>query len=270
MIEKACALLETGIRIAIDQELFEWWWLLYCSVALLREYKRGSLWKQLQQMLDDREEVSLRTGQLSPAANAHLAECDDCCNLLSGYQILMMGLESASRPVQSTGFVEKVLVQSQPVREARTLLHWFAPLATAASIGVIGLLTYLVMKPAEQTPLTCLRMARLAQKAGIPDGVINVVPGYQPWRSLRWLAMFWALAIVHLGIELVHGYAYLWLVDLQHGGAKIVYPNYTAFGDNTIIWTKDRAIVSGSPPPIVVDLAAGTARCTRYRWEAKR
>jgi hypothetical protein len=62
----------------------------------------------------------------------------------------------------------------------------------------------------------------------------------------------------------------LWLVDLQHGGAKIVYPNYTAFGDNTIIWTKDRAIVSGSPPPIVVDLAAGTARCTRYRWEAKR
>jgi aldehyde dehydrogenase (NAD+) len=36
----------------------------------------------------------------------------------------------------------------------------------------------IVMKPAEQTPLTCLRMARLAQKAGIPDGVINVVPGY--------------------------------------------------------------------------------------------
>jgi aldehyde dehydrogenase (NAD+) len=36
------------------------------------------------------------------------------------------------------------------------------------------------MKPAEQTPLTCLRMARLAQKAGFPDGVINVVPGYGP------------------------------------------------------------------------------------------
>ena len=36
------------------------------------------------------------------------------------------------------------------------------------------------MKPAEQTPLTCLRLARLAQKAGIPDGVINVVPGFGP------------------------------------------------------------------------------------------
>ncbi len=37
-----------------------------------------------------------------------------------------------------------------------------------------------VMKPAEQTPLTCLRMAHLAQEAGIPDGVINVIPGYGP------------------------------------------------------------------------------------------
>jgi aldehyde dehydrogenase (NAD+) len=38
----------------------------------------------------------------------------------------------------------------------------------------------IVMKPAEQTPLTCLRMAQLAQDAGIPDGVINVIPGYGP------------------------------------------------------------------------------------------
>jgi len=38
----------------------------------------------------------------------------------------------------------------------------------------------IVMKPAEQTPLSCLRMAHLAQEAGIPDGVINVVPGFGP------------------------------------------------------------------------------------------
>src|SRR5258707_13271350 len=48
---------------------------------------------------------------------------------------------------------------------------WGPPLAAACTI---------VRKPAEQTPLTCLRLARLAQKAGIPDGVINVVPGYGP------------------------------------------------------------------------------------------
>ncbi|QDT32131.1 aldehyde dehydrogenase family protein [Thalassoglobus polymorphus] len=36
----------------------------------------------------------------------------------------------------------------------------------------------IVMKPAEQTPLSCLRMAELATEAGFPPGVINIVTGY--------------------------------------------------------------------------------------------
>jgi len=35
-----------------------------------------------------------------------------------------------------------------------------------------------VLKPAEQTPLTALRLAALIAEAGIPDDVVNVVPGY--------------------------------------------------------------------------------------------
>lgn len=37
-----------------------------------------------------------------------------------------------------------------------------------------------VMKPAEQTPLTALRIAELAMEAGFPNGVINMLPGYGP------------------------------------------------------------------------------------------
>jgi aldehyde dehydrogenase (NAD+) len=37
-----------------------------------------------------------------------------------------------------------------------------------------------VLKPAEQTPITALRVAKLAQEVGFPNGVINVVPGYGP------------------------------------------------------------------------------------------
>ena len=37
-----------------------------------------------------------------------------------------------------------------------------------------------ILKPAEQTSLSALRIAELAQEAGFPDGVINVVPGYGP------------------------------------------------------------------------------------------
>jgi aldehyde dehydrogenase (NAD+) len=36
------------------------------------------------------------------------------------------------------------------------------------------------MKPAEQTPLSCLRLGELAMEAGFPKGVINIVPGYGP------------------------------------------------------------------------------------------
>jgi len=42
----------------------------------------------------------------------------------------------------------------------------------------------------------------------------NVVPGYQPWRPLWWLGAAWALGIAHLGLELVHAYAWLWLADV--------------------------------------------------------
>lgn len=37
-----------------------------------------------------------------------------------------------------------------------------------------------VLKPSEQTPLTALMIGRLALEAGIPDGVLNVVPGMGP------------------------------------------------------------------------------------------
>ncbi|MFP6608923.1 MAG: aldehyde dehydrogenase family protein, partial [Deltaproteobacteria bacterium] len=37
-----------------------------------------------------------------------------------------------------------------------------------------------VLKPAEQTPLTALRLGELILEAGIPDGVVNILPGYGP------------------------------------------------------------------------------------------
>ncbi len=38
----------------------------------------------------------------------------------------------------------------------------------------------MVIKPAEDTPLSAIYLAKLAQEVGIPDGVINVVPGLGP------------------------------------------------------------------------------------------
>ena len=47
-----------------------------------------------------------------------------------------------------------------------------------------------------------------------PFFAANVVKDYQPWRPLALLAGFWVLDLLHLGLELIHGYAWLWLADL--------------------------------------------------------
>jgi uncharacterized protein involved in response to NO len=42
----------------------------------------------------------------------------------------------------------------------------------------------------------------------------SAVRNYQPWRPLALLGGFWCFDLLHLGLELVHGYAWLWLADL--------------------------------------------------------
>jgi aldehyde dehydrogenase (NAD+) len=70
----------------------------------------------------------------------------------------------------------------EPVGVAGQIIPWnFPMLMTAWKWGpALAAGCTIVMKPAEQTPLTCLRMAAIAQEVGFPDGVINVVPGFGP------------------------------------------------------------------------------------------
>lgn len=70
----------------------------------------------------------------------------------------------------------------EPVGVVGQIVPWNFPLLMQAWKWGPALATgcTLVLKPAEQTPLTALRVAALAQEAGIPDGVVNVVPGYGP------------------------------------------------------------------------------------------
>ena len=70
----------------------------------------------------------------------------------------------------------------EPVGVVGQIIPWNFPLLMTAWKWAPALATgcTIVLKPAEQTPLTALRMAALAQEADIPDGVINVVPGFGP------------------------------------------------------------------------------------------
>ncbi|MDB5313038.1 MAG: betaine-aldehyde dehydrogenase [Gemmataceae bacterium] len=70
----------------------------------------------------------------------------------------------------------------EPIGVVGQIIPWNFPLLMQAWKWAPALAcgNTLVLKPAEQTPLTALWVARLAQEVGFPDGVVNVVPGYGP------------------------------------------------------------------------------------------
>lgn len=70
----------------------------------------------------------------------------------------------------------------EPLGVTGHIIPWNFPLgmATRSIAPALTAGCTVVLKPAEQTPLTALRFAELAQAAGFPDGVINIVTGYGP------------------------------------------------------------------------------------------
>ncbi|MCO6438382.1 MAG: aldehyde dehydrogenase family protein [Phycisphaerae bacterium] len=70
----------------------------------------------------------------------------------------------------------------EPVGVCGQIIPWNFPAIMAAwkLAPALAMGCTVVLKPAEQTPLTALRIAELSQEAGFPDGVINVVPGFGP------------------------------------------------------------------------------------------
>jgi acyl-CoA reductase-like NAD-dependent aldehyde dehydrogenase len=72
------------------------------------------------------------------------------------------------------------LVVKEPVGVCGLIVPWNYPMLMAAQKVAPALATgcTVVLKPAEQTPLTALRMAAIAEEAGVPAGVFNVVTGF--------------------------------------------------------------------------------------------
>src|SRR6202021_714079 len=68
----------------------------------------------------------------------------------------------------------------EPLGVVGQIIPWNFPLLMAAwKLGpALAAGNCVVLKPAEQTPLTALRLAGLIAEAGVPDGVVNVVPGF--------------------------------------------------------------------------------------------
>ncbi|XP_072050603.1 aldehyde dehydrogenase 1A1-like [Amphiura filiformis] len=70
----------------------------------------------------------------------------------------------------------------EPVGVVGAIVPWNFPvfLLTGKLVNALTCGNTIVIKPAEQTPLTALYIASLVKEAGFPPGVVNVLPGYGP------------------------------------------------------------------------------------------
>jgi 4-guanidinobutyraldehyde dehydrogenase / NAD-dependent aldehyde dehydrogenase len=73
-----------------------------------------------------------------------------------------------------------VMIVREPVGVVGAVVPWNFPLMMAAwKVGpALAAGNSVVLKPAEQSPLSALRLGELAAEAGIPDGVLQVLPGF--------------------------------------------------------------------------------------------
>ncbi len=143
---------------------------------------RGRLMYRLADLIEENKEElaaleSLDNGK--PIRDARAADVPltiDCLRYYAGYADKIHG---QTIPIRGKYFC---YTRKEPVGVVGQIIPWNFPMLMAAWKWGPALAAgcTIVMKPAEQTPLTCLRMAELAMEAGIPEGVINVIPGYGP------------------------------------------------------------------------------------------
>lgn len=143
---------------------------------------RGALILRLANLMEEEldELAALETlDNGKPIRDARAADVPLAIDCLRYYAGLADKIQGDTIPVRGEYFT---YTRREPTGVAGQIIPWNFPMLMVAWKWGPALAAgcTIVMKPAEQTPLSCLRLARLAQKAGIPDGVINVVPGFGP------------------------------------------------------------------------------------------
>jgi aldehyde dehydrogenase (NAD+) len=141
---------------------------------------RGALMYKLAELVEQEKEVlaTLDTWDngkpYQVALNEDLAEVTGTIRYYAGWADKIHG---ATIPTHGAKFAYTL---KQPIGVCAQIIPWNYPLAMAAwKLGpALAAGNCVVLKPAEQTPLSILYFAQLVVKAGFPPGVINIVNGY--------------------------------------------------------------------------------------------
>ena len=114
-----------------------------------------------------------------PVTNARAGDVQgsiDMFHYMAGWATRLNG---ETIPVSSPGNWHAYTLR-EPVGVVGQIIPWNFPLMMAAwkLAPALAAGCTIVLKPAEQTPLTALRLGELVQEAGVPDGVVNIVTGF--------------------------------------------------------------------------------------------
>ncbi len=143
------------------------------------------IWRIGDLILENLEELaeleSLDNGKpLTVARAADVPLAADLFHYMAGW---VTKLEGNTLPIsvpyaKDTKFL--AYTRREPIGVVGQVIPWNFPLLMAAwKLGpALATGNTIVLKPAEQTPLSALRLAELALEAGLPEGVLNVVTGY--------------------------------------------------------------------------------------------
>ncbi|HUN27948.1 MAG TPA: aldehyde dehydrogenase [Steroidobacteraceae bacterium] len=112
-----------------------------------------------------------------PIANSVSVDVANCADCIAYYAELADKLYDQVAP---TGPDDLAIVRREPLGVIAAIVPWNYPLIISAWKLGPALLSgnSVVLKPAEQSPLSAIRLAELAIEAGLPSGVLNVVPGF--------------------------------------------------------------------------------------------
>lgn len=144
--------------------------------------KRGVLLNKLADLME-RDRLYLASLETldngKPFSAAFFMDLSATINSLKYYAGWPDKIQGKTIPVDGTFLCH---TRHEPVGVCGQIIPWNFPLAMMAwKIGpALACGCTIVLKPAEQTPLTALYVASLIKEAGFPPGVVNIVPGYGP------------------------------------------------------------------------------------------
>src|SRR5208283_1163744 len=114
-----------------------------------------------------------------PLTNAKLADIPGAARTFRYYAGWCTKIYGETNPSDPSMFNYTL---REPVGVCGQIIPWNFPLSMASwKLGpAMACGNTVVLKPAEQTQMTALRLGELIQEAGVPDGVVNIITGFGP------------------------------------------------------------------------------------------